>query len=74
MVEFRKKSDFWLYRFPPTRGADFCIGLAALVGLAGLAAGGAFLAVVAFWVFLTSLAALKGKKYNLKETSESIYN
>jgi len=55
-----------LYRFPPTRGAAFCIGFDALGAFgalaAGLAAAGAFLAVVAFWVFLTSLAALKSEK------------
>jgi len=59
---FQINKRFCFYRFPPTRGAAL-VGLAALGALgalaAGFAAGAAFFEVVAFWVRLTSLAALK---------------
>merc|ERR1712018_79041 len=46
-------------RFPPTRGADFWTFFAAAFGalVLGLASLGAALALVSFFVFLTSLAA-----------------
>ena len=56
----------WIYRFPPTRGAAFCIGfwafcavLADLAALAAAAGAGAAFFCVAFAVFFNSLAALK---------------